>query len=91
MANELKAGGLDDFGSSMAQAMEQALNTILVAEGKPPLDTSDTAEVRDRRTLFVAIAQGVVNHLVANHDAFDVTENDGTTALGNHRVVIRKE
>ncbi len=99
MASELKPGGLGDpdfvgtppeFAASMAQAMEQALNDLLVAEGKPALDTANSAETRDRRTLFVAIARGVVSHLVTNHDAFDVTENDGVTELGNHRVVIRQ-
>ena len=99
MADQLKPGGLGDpgfvgippeFAASMALAMEQALNDLLVAEGKPALDTSNSAETRDRRTLFVAIAQGVVSHLVANHDAFDVTQNDGVTELVNHRVVIRQ-
>lgn len=90
MGDQLKAGGLDDFAGSMAEAMDLALNAALVAEDKPPLDMTDSAEARDRRTLFVAIAQGVVNHLVANHDAFDVTQNDGLTELANHRVVIRQ-
>lgn len=99
MGDQLKPGGLGDpdfvgtppeFAASMAEAMEQALNDLLVEEGKPELDTANNAETRDRRTLFLAIARGVVSHLVANHDAFDVTENDGTTPLGNHRVVIRQ-
>lgn len=87
---DLKAGELDDFANSMARAMETALNNVLVAEGKPALPTDNSAETRDRRTLFVAIAQGVVNHLVANPDAFVVTADNGTT-LGNHKIRIDKQ
>ncbi len=90
MANTLKAGTLASFGGSMAEAMDLALNQALIAEGKPALDMSNSNEARDRRTLFVAIAQGLVDHLMANQEAFDVTADDGVTELGNHRIVIRR-
>jgi len=56
----LKAGTLDDFANSMAEAMEKALDAIWrkkLNQGLPA-STQD-----DRRMLFVAIAQGVVKHL----------------------------
>jgi hypothetical protein len=98
VADVLKAGGLGskahvgippEFADSMAQQIEQALNDLLVAEGKDPLSTANNTATRDRRMLFVAIARGVVNHLVDNADAFRVEEDDGTP-LGNHRIDIEK-
>lgn len=96
MGDRLKAGGLGspadggipaEFAGSMAQAMEQALNELLAAEGRPQVSTENTAETRDRRIMFVAIARGVVRHLLANQDAFDVAHNDGTL-VGDRRIVI---
>jgi hypothetical protein len=99
MGNQLKAGGLgvksdtsavpSAFASSMAKAMEDALNTLLDAEGHPRVPVDNTPESRDRRLMFVAIAQGVVNHLVANEDAFRIRRDDGTV-LSNHNVRISK-
>ena len=90
----LKAGGLglagdvaplpDEFADSMAAAMEVALNQLLEAEDRPPAPIDNTPESRDRRMLFVAIAQGVVNHLVENRDAFVVT-TDGDPEPLNER------
>lgn len=88
MGNTLKPGGQGaDFASSMAKAMEDALNVLLVAEGRPPVDTTDSDETRDRRIMFLAIAQGVVNHLAANEDAFTVRRDDGTLRL-EHNIRI---
>jgi hypothetical protein len=88
MADKLKPGGQAPFfAGSMAAAMEDALNDLLVAEGRPEVSTDDSAETRDRRVLFLAIAQGIVDHLVANQDAFVVRDDDGD-ALGNHHVTI---
>lgn len=87
MSHQLKAGGLGsanhtgtppEFASSMAQRMEEALNDLLVGEGRDPVSTENTTTTRDRRILFVAIAQGVVQHLLDNPHAFDVEHNDGT-------------
>ena len=81
MGTQLKPGGMTQatFSGSMAEAIEQALNALLVAEGKPALPTSDTQETWDRRRFFVAIARGVVDHLNANEGAFVVTHTTGTS------------
>ncbi|MEJ2541222.1 MAG: hypothetical protein P8188_14850 [Gemmatimonadota bacterium] len=98
MGDRLKAGGLGSksdtsdvpgaFSDSMAKAMEDALNLLLSAEGRARVPVDNTPESRDRRMMFVAIARGVVNHLVANADAFDVKRNDGTT-VADRRITIR--
>jgi hypothetical protein len=78
----LKPGGLGskadtadrpaDFADSMAELMEQELNTLLIGEDRPPLVMDNSSESRDRRLLFVAIARGIVRHLDAQADAFEV-------------------
>jgi hypothetical protein len=74
VGSNLIGGGVDpgSFAGSMAEAIEQAFSDLLVSQGKDPLPTADTQETRDRRTLFVAIARGVISHLQANDDAFSV-------------------
>jgi hypothetical protein len=86
---DLKAGGPEpsDFPGSMAQAIEQSLNALLIHDGKDPLPTAETPETRDRRRLFIAIAQGVIDHLQANADAFEVTHHSGDFV--DHDVEIR--
>jgi hypothetical protein len=81
MAN-LKPGGMGlstevgmpaAFQSSMAAAIEAALNNLLPGEGRDTLPVNDNSpETRDRRLFFCAVAQGVVNHLRNNADAFKV-------------------
>jgi len=93
MADTLKRGGLDPtaFADSMAEAIEVALNQLLSAEGKPTVSTDgDSEEVRDRRILFVAIARGVINHLVDNEDAFTIRRHDDNTELPQHNVRIAR-
>jgi hypothetical protein len=99
VGNKLKAGGLGaqsagaipaEFSGSMAKAIEDALNTLLQQEGRPQLPVDNSAETRDRRMLFVAIARGVVNHLVANQAAFTIHRDDGTR-LAEHHVEIAEE
>jgi hypothetical protein len=66
----LKAGTVDDFTHSMAEAMEQALAQEyqkLKGEVLPDMGQED------RRMLFAAIAQGVVRHLKDNLAAFTVS------------------
>ena len=75
MADKLKAGSQSDFGGSMAEAIEQALNTVMQADGKPALPT-EPRSVTDRRELFIAIAQGVIGHLAAHAAAFTITSDD---------------
>lgn len=77
----LKPGTLEDINGSMAEAMEQVFRDKLpsvVADADP------TKGEKERRLLFVAIAQGVVQHLQEHHDAFKVrvTLPGGVTADG---------
>ena len=60
MATQLYAGSLTDFNDSMAQAIENALTTLI-----GPLPSSPQKLIDDRRALFIAISQGVINHLAA--------------------------
>jgi hypothetical protein len=59
----LKAGSVASFGDSMALAMEDALAAELMALKGIPLPTDSAQE---RRMLFCAIAQGVLEYLHAN-------------------------
>jgi hypothetical protein len=91
MGDKLKPGGqAAAFAGSMAAAMEAALDDLLDDEGRPHVSTDDTAETRDRRILFLAIARGIVDHLVANEAAFEI-ENDVGNLLANHNVRIRHD
>lgn len=59
------------FAGSMAAYIEAALDLVLQAEGLPKLVIdSNTSDVRDRRMLFVAIAQGVSAYLADNPTVF---------------------
>jgi hypothetical protein len=51
------------WSGSMAERIEKELDALLVAAGKPATSKDDSDETRSRRTLFVAIARGVVRHL----------------------------
>ena len=95
---KLKAGGMGAeqpaeskptaFAGSMAEAIEEALNALLPAERR--FATNDNSkEARDRRLLFVAIAQGVVDHLVAKTSAFVITHESGEALP--HKLEIGKE
>lgn len=52
----------------MAAAIERNLGKLL-PEGLRP---DDTAEARDRRRLFAAIARGVIEHIAAHPEALTV-------------------
>lgn len=56
----LKAGSTADFGNSMAEAMQKAWDSV---RGETP--TSEQVKL-----LFIAIANGVVEHLKNNPDSF---------------------
>jgi len=87
MGNKLKPGRMGpkggsgtptEFSNSMAARIEYELNLLLGNEGLNTLDLSDNSrETRDRRMLFVAIARGVVHHLISNTDAFDLEVTGG--------------
>lgn len=80
----LKGGRPDDMTSSMALAIEQALNELLLADGLPALPTDESDLTRDRRRLFCAIARGVVRHLAARQTAFAVNVHDGAGTILRH-------
>jgi hypothetical protein len=64
------------FRGSMAAAMEQAFNNLLQAEGMKTFDVNtNSREARDRRRLFVAIAQGIVRHLKDNAMALKILDS----------------
>ena len=66
----LYGGSLKDFSDSMAEEIEIAYNAVLAEAGKNPLPDAGR---QDRRMLFLAIARGVVNHLVKKEQAISVT------------------
>lgn len=76
----LKPGSLDDFGASMAEAIEAQLNASLLADGLPGLPNDPASDVRDRRRLFVAIARGVVKYLHDNEASLVIHYVDGGVA-----------
>lgn len=81
MASEgkLKAGSIDDFADSMAEAMEKAFidlwPKIMNTEGEEDPEKRIPVITNHFRMIFVAVAQGVVQHLVDHADAFKVTVN----------------
>lgn len=70
MAVKLKAGSIDDFSGSMAKAMVNAFRAewpkVMGEDSEPPEMTEEM------KLLFVAIARGVVDHLVAREAAFQL-------------------
>ncbi|HEV2415938.1 MAG TPA: hypothetical protein VGX27_14130 [Candidatus Dormibacteraeota bacterium] len=88
MAN-LKAGQMGDpselrmpveFADSMASYIEAAFDKANQGEGKPPLALdSNTSDDRDRRMIFVAIAQGVIEYLVAGQADFTIFDTSANT------------
>jgi len=61
-----------DFVNSMADAMDTAFNSLLQQEGSHFELNTNSKEARDRRRIFVAVAQGVVRHLKDNSHALRV-------------------
>jgi hypothetical protein len=89
VAGTLKPGDLTaaNFAGSMAEAIENALWALLPADLQ--FDKADTsAQAQDRRRLFVAIAQGVVQHLVDHADAFAITHTSGNDLTAAHKLQI---
>jgi hypothetical protein len=71
-ANNVYAGTLADFDDSMAQEIEIALNAL-----SGPFPSAPQKSVDDRRKLFIAIANGVINHLRNHQAAVEVTVESG--------------
>ena len=71
----LYAGTVADFQNSMAEAIEKAFESELLAlKGATPPESS----APERHMLFCAIAQGVLSYLQANEDQFSVTVDLGS-------------
>lgn len=86
MATELYAGSLSDFKDingdpidfavvvdSMTKEIEKALVALI-----GPLPSAPQKLVDDRRVLFVAIANGVINHLKNKQAAVEITFDIGS-------------
>lgn len=74
----LKAGTIADFTNSMAKAIEDAF----IAAWPDAMGTGTTAPTPNAQMqlLYVAIAQGVINHLAAHPEAFVIDATlSGTT------------
>jgi len=67
MPTELYAGTLANFNDSMAKEIEDALTTLI-----GPLPSAPEKLVNDRRALFIAIANGVINHLKNKQAALEI-------------------
>jgi hypothetical protein len=74
---KLQAGSFGSgYSGSMAEAIEDALNDLRAEKGLSALPPNDA----DRQMLFLAIAQGVINHLKDREEAFQITFTvDATT------------
>ncbi|HEY5912269.1 MAG TPA: hypothetical protein VJA21_16830 [Verrucomicrobiae bacterium] len=72
MPTELYAGTLTNFNDSMAKEIENALTALI-----GPLPSAPQKLVDDRRVLFIAIANGVINHLKSKQAAVEVTFDIG--------------
>jgi hypothetical protein len=71
----IRAGTVQHFGGSMAEAIERAFAAELLAlKGTPLADSSKD----ERHMLFAAIAQGVLSYL-------DAHQNDLQIVIGSER------
>ena len=82
MAPQLYAGKLTDFNDSMAQAIENALNDLI-----GPLPSAPPDLVDKRRALFIAIAQGVIDHLASKQAALQIDFNVGLVHVTTNPVL----
>jgi hypothetical protein len=82
MADLLRPGTSSETINTMAKAMEEAFLDQWPAFN-PKLPLPDEKGLQPMRLFFVAISQGVVQHLRDNKEAFEVeVEEDGTTLEG---------
>ena len=79
MPTELYAGTLANFNDSMAQEIEDALTNLI-----GPLPSAPEKLVNDRRALFIAIANGVINHLKNKQAALAIAFDVGPTHVTTH-------
>jgi hypothetical protein len=73
MPTELYAGKLTDFNDSMAKEIEDALADLI-----GPLPSAPEKLMNDRRALFIAISNGVINHLKKKQAALEIEFDVGT-------------
>ena len=86
MPTELYAGTLADFNDSMAKEIEDALTNLI-----GPLPAAPEKLVHDRRALFIAIANGVINHLQKKQAALESKFNVGPVSVTTHPdIKVRK-
>lgn len=78
----LKAGSSADFGNSMAEAIQKAWDSV----------RGDTPTSEQMKLLFIAIANGVIEHLKNNPDSFvfSIESPDGTSINFNIKVTAIK-
>jgi len=79
MPTELYAGTQLDFNDSMAKEIEDALDQLI-----GPLPSLPQKLVEDRRALFIAIANGVINHLEKKQAALEITIDIGNVSVTTH-------
>ena len=79
MSIELYAGTLTDFNDSMAKEIEDALADLI-----GPLPSAPKKLVNDRRALFIAIANGVINHLQNRQAALEIELDVGLIHVTTH-------
>jgi hypothetical protein len=79
MPTELYAGTLANFNDSMAKEIEDALTNLI-----GPLPSAPEKLVHDRRVLFIAIANGVINHLKNKQAALEIAFDVGPIHVTAH-------
>jgi hypothetical protein len=84
----LEAGSITNFtNNSMAKAIEDAF----LSEWPNAMGGQPVPAINDQmRLMFVAVAQGVINHLNANPDAFKVTVSDGSNSYSGEVTSIQE-
>jgi hypothetical protein len=83
MTNPLKAGTVDNFASSLAAYIDQAMHNEWQAVKGVPLPDSDPG-VKDRQILFAAIAQGVMKFLADHGGDLITTDDSGDGGITTH-------
>ena len=74
-----------EFAGSLAEAIEDAFNTLLAADDMDQLPVNNNLpETRDRRRLFVAIAQGLATYLEGREVEFTF---DSLTRVPTNRTI----
>ena len=78
---ELKGGSRTDYGDSLAEAIEAALDAVRIEHGLDELPDEGRA---DRQMLFMAIGRGIVTYLAKHETAFVVRRHSSGAARHTH-------